>query len=105
MISKIQKEHRIWQERNFGPPSTSESLIGITEELGELSHAFLKNKQGIRLNEDHEANMEDAVGDLLIYLISFCTSKGYDLDKILQKTWDQVKQRDWILYPNNGKTE
>ncbi len=73
MISKIQKEHRIWQARNFGSPSAQDSLIGISEELGELSHAFLKDKQGIRLNEDHEANMEDAVGDLLIYVFSFCT--------------------------------
>lgn len=105
MIKKVQEEHRVWQARNFGPPSTGDSLVGITEELGELSHAFLKNKQGIRLNENHEENMRDAVGDLLIYLISFCTSKGYDLEEVLEDTWEQVKQRDWIEFPNNGKTE
>lgn len=105
MIKQIQKEHAIWQKRNFGPPSTQDSLTGITEELGELSHAFLKDKQGIRLNENHEENMQDAVGDLLIYLISFCSSKGYDLESILKKTWAEVSQRDWVKYPNNGKNK
>jgi NTP pyrophosphatase (non-canonical NTP hydrolase) len=105
ILKKVQVEHEAWQLHNFGFPSVVESLIGITEELGELSHAYLKNRQGIRLNENHEEKMKDAVGDLLIYLIAFCEAKGFDLEDILQKTWDEVRQRDWIKFPNNGKTE
>ena len=105
ILKKVQDEHRSWQLHNFGPPSVVESLIGVTEELGELSHAYLKNRQGIRLNENHEEKMKDAVGDLLIYLIAFCEAKRFDLEDILQKTWDEVRQRDWVKFPNNGKTE
>jgi len=105
ILKKVQDEHKIWQVYNFGPPSDVESLVGITEELGELSHAYLKKRQNIRKNEDHEAKMKDAVGDLLIYLIGFCTAKEFDLEEILKDTWDQVKQRDWVKFPINGKSE
>ncbi len=105
ILKKVQEEHRVWQLLNFGPPSDVESLIGVTEELGELSHAYLKKRQNIRKNEDHEAKMSDAVGDLLIYLIGFCNAKNFDLEEILEETWSQVSQRDWVKFPNNGKSE
>lgn len=105
LVSNIQAEHKQWAEYNFGEISTAESLIGMSEELGELSHAYLKKRQNIRTNEDHEENMRDAIGDLLIYLLGFCNSKGYDASEILEKTWDSVKQRDWVNFPHNGMTE
>ena len=58
----------IWQRKNFGEPNTNHMILGVTEEVGELCHAELKQQQGIRNNEDHVANQKDAVGDILIYL-------------------------------------
>lgn len=69
--------------------------MGVAEEVGELSHAHLKQHQGIRLEEDHEAKARDAVGDILIYLADYCNAREFSLQDCLDKAWDEVKQRDW----------
>src|SRR5688572_17945800 len=51
-----QKEVVAWGKRNFGEQPAHRFLLGMLEELGELSHAHLKQEQGIRgTNEEHEA--------------------------------------------------
>jgi NTP pyrophosphatase (non-canonical NTP hydrolase) len=102
-LNKIQKEHREWQFKNFGKVPIEESFMGMVEELGELSHAILKERQGIRVNENHEENAIDAIGDIIIYIISLCNSKDWDLETIIETTWDSVKERDWIKYPETGR--
>jgi NTP pyrophosphatase (non-canonical NTP hydrolase) len=105
MLKDIQEQHQKWQKRNFGEIPPEDSLIGIMEELGELSHSFLKQKQGVRFNEDHNKNMRDAIGDIVIFLISFCSSKGWDFEEVVFLVWQEVKRRDWIKYPRNGRAE
>ncbi len=106
----IQEEHAAWLERNF-PDSisvsgTDRSFKGLVEELGELAHHSLKMEQGIRgTPEEHLAEMKDAVGDLYIFLNSYCTSQGWNLGDIIKETWDEVKKRDWIAFPKDGLTE
>ena len=81
-------------------------MHGATEELGELSHAFLKHKQKIRgyTNEAaYQAEAEDAVGDLIIYLADFCARNGLDLGRAVSETWAKVKQRNWQANPTTGK--
>ena len=65
-------------------------------------HHFLKDSQGIRDNEDHRAEMEDAVGDILIFLFSFCSQEGILVSEALADTWSKVSKRDWVKYPENG---
>lgn len=74
----------------------------MQEELGEISHAFLKDHQEIRGNEDHYDAMIDGVGDLVVYLAGFCNSVGIDLDAAVRETWAIVKERDWVKYPETG---
>lgn len=60
-----------WVAYNF-PTQTGtgiDSVFGVIEEIGELTHAYLKNKQGIRGNENHIENMKDSIGDATVYLL------------------------------------
>lgn len=108
-IRQIQKEHRQWGELNF--PKTIDNplfqLLGVQEEVGELSHAELKKAQGIRHTaQECDEMARDAVGDIIIFLMSYCTAKGWDLHEIVDETWDEVIQRDWVKFrKDNGLEE
>ena len=88
------------------PDSQEEQdFMKIVEKLGDLSHALLKLKQGIRGTPDElEDKARDAVGDILIYLMNFCSEKEWDMAAILQETWKEVSERDWILNNQTGRT-
>jgi NTP pyrophosphatase (non-canonical NTP hydrolase) len=78
--------------------------MGLVEEVGELSHALLKQKQGIRGSaDDHEAAAKDAVGDIVIFLANLCSARGWDMDQIVIDTLAEVVGRDWKRYPDSGK--
>jgi NTP pyrophosphatase (non-canonical NTP hydrolase) len=95
MLKNLQNAHAIWQHNNFPNAEKWECLAGLTEELGELAHAHLKMHQGIRKNEDHLASQKDAVGDIVIYLLGYCTLNGLDIDECIESAWDEVSKRDW----------
>jgi NTP pyrophosphatase (non-canonical NTP hydrolase) len=103
-LKDYQERHDKWQKHNFGGKHGSgyRPLLGVVEEVGELAHAHLKAEQGIRNNENHEANKKDAVADIIIYLSDYCTGQGIDLEKTLKETWDQVLKRDWKTNPNTA---
>ena len=101
-LTQLQGEARDWQRKNFGKIPAWQPLLIIVEELGELAHSYIKREQGIRLQESHEANMRDAVADVVIGVASFCAAEGIDLDAEVEKTWALVKQRDWKKNPNDA---
>lgn len=45
--------------------------------------------------ERSEAKRDDAVGDVLIYLLDFCSRHGIDMEKTLEETLTTVLARDW----------
>ena len=94
-LDKFQAEHHVWQSHNFPGFQVWEVLLGLGEEVGELFHAHLKQHQGIRLNEDHDAMARDAVGDIMIFLAGYCNARGWKLSEILDETWAEVKTRKW----------
>lgn len=133
MLDQIQKEIEVWTEYNFGNRGVGEQwqqLLGLIEECGELagvvseegyidengnmlklqnavgklSHCFLKRSQGIR-KKDYDAGIKDAVGDIMVYLLNFCNKEGISVETCLEETWNEVKKRDWIKFPKNGRTE
>ena len=103
-LSQLQSERRAWVERNFpGTSGLNESILGMTEELGELAHAVLKRHQGIRGSaEEHSAAIEDAVCDLIIFACGVADAEGFDLGQAVHDTWQQVKNRDWVNQPLDG---
>jgi NTP pyrophosphatase (non-canonical NTP hydrolase) len=94
-IRSITKEIKVWNKRNFPAAQPWEPLLGVQEEVGELSHAFLKQHQNIRNEENHFADMVDAVGDIFIFLANFCWQNDIDMQDAIISTWLKVRQRDW----------
>ncbi len=108
-IGVMQRKHRAWSIKNFGGWNRSgeRSLLGVTEELGELCHLVLKRAQGIRKLEDvvYESEVRDAVGDIVMFLMDFCSREEIEIDQCIQQAWDEIKDRDWKKFPKNGRTE
>jgi NTP pyrophosphatase (non-canonical NTP hydrolase) len=100
-IVALQHEHNKWLNHNFPNQRAHEPLLGLMEEVGELAHAHLKSAQGIR-EIDAEMDKVDAVGDIFIYLMSYCNSNNIDLDKAIAVTWERVSARDWQTDPKRG---
>lgn len=105
-ILEMQEQHRQWAQHNFPKTLPHQPLLGIVEEVGELSHAHLKNEQGIRGSAVlHCLAKEDAVGDIMMYLFHYCELNGLTLSACINTAWNEIKTRDWIKFPKNGKTE
>lgn len=83
-VRRIMAEQKDWSISNFGPvtaDNVNDPLLGIIEELGELSRAVLKKKQGIRgTAKEHDAAAFDAVGDMLIFTIDAANRTGTPID-------------------------
>lgn len=106
-----------WSEKNFPHDSSAEKVLGIVEEMGELtesfmrlnhlvmagarlSHLSLKKKQGIRYTEDElRLLIFDAVGDIMIYLADFCSKEGISMEAAFERTAKEVLERDWAANP------
>lgn len=102
-LKRIQAEHSDWATRNFNNKKPYQPILGAAEEIGELSHAYLKMEQGIRgTKEEHLANMKDAVADCTIFLIDLCNQMGWDYEELLTETWNHVKKRDWKKDAHQG---
>ena len=103
-LRQLQDEQRPWVAHNFAGRHPYYPLLGAMEELGELSHAHLKALQGIRgTPEEHHAAKVDAVADIIIFLSDYCTAEGIDLQDAVERTWAEVRKRDWKADPMHGK--
>lgn len=77
--------------------------MGMSEELGELAHALLKRAQKIRgTHAAHTSAAQDAIGDILVYILAMCEFQGWDASAILSETWSRVARRDWKRFPVDG---
>jgi NTP pyrophosphatase (non-canonical NTP hydrolase) len=77
----LQSQVGDWSRRNFPNNSPADPFYGIVEEVGELSHAILKARQGIRgTKAEHEAAERDAIGDIVIYLADFAGRNELELE-------------------------
>jgi len=109
-IARIQGERAVWSRHNFPNAGAKEHALGVCEEAGELAHAVLKlapgTADGHSIRGDKAALLDeaaDALGDLLIYACGVATDLGLSLSDCVNAAWDEVKERDWIKYPTNGK--
>jgi NTP pyrophosphatase (non-canonical NTP hydrolase) len=102
-LTDLQNEVEAWNDKNFPARKLYMSLLGVSEEVGELCHAHLKLEQGIRGNPfDLRAQAFDAIGDIVIFLAAYCADNGYSLHDCIWSTWDTVSKRDWVADPANG---
>jgi NTP pyrophosphatase (non-canonical NTP hydrolase) len=101
VLARVQVEHAAWVRENF-PMSMADpedAFRGMVEELGELAHARRCHHQKIRGMDDFHAFRaaeEDALGDIQVFWIDYCTKAGYDAAKVLNKVWTEtVRKRQW----------
>lgn len=98
-LATLQSEHAAWLADRFGhhgdrlPDMT---FAGIVEEVGELAHHHLKQQQGTHESDSkHEAGAKDAVGDIVIFLCGYCTSRGWSIAEIVEAVWANVQTREY----------
>ena len=70
-------------------------LLGIVEETGEMVTAVM--------DMNRKEDVEDAIGDLQVFLLHLCEVSGYNADAALKGVWSKVRQRDWKKNKENGK--
>lgn len=110
VLEKIQMERAEWCRYNFPHSTAKDHTLGVCEEAGELAHAVLKMNPGTKDDTPIRGTeiklMEgaaDALGDLLIYACGVATDLGLSLSDCFQAAWNQVKDRDWVKYPETGR--
>lgn len=95
-LDELQNEVAKWSRKNFGSQISDNPLFGVCEEVGELCHAHLKGKQGIRHTPTEIRDMKlDAIGDIIIYLADYCERENLDLSLAIDVAWTVVSKRDW----------
>ena len=86
---EMQKEQIAWSEKNFGKQPAHRPLLGIIEELAELSAAW---------DAKDKPEIIDAVGDVGVYMLDYCGKRGW----AMQDLWDlrfQGLDAYWSLMP------
>lgn len=96
-VELIQKESGEWRQDAYPDTANIElQALGVCEEAGELAHAVLKFKQGIR-GYDKEKTAEevaDAIGDIFIYACGVADHLGINVVDSIVKAWQHVKSRN-----------
>lgn len=73
-------------------------IIYINKHISNIA-TFNETRAGIH-------NIQIGVIQRLLAIINhYCKLNDFDLLTIVNEVWEQVKLRDWKLYPINGKTE
>ena len=105
-LKEIQTEQVAWLKHNFPEFDSQKSyqaLLGVVEEVGELSHAHLKREQNIRgTAEELDEKGKDAIGDIIIFLLAYCSAKSWDCEEIVNEVWSRVGKRDFVSDPLEG---
>lgn len=75
--------------------SPHEELLHLTYFVGELSRAHM---------EQVRIRVGPATSCIVLHLRRYCHARGWDYDLIVRRTWNGVRQRDWIKFPHDGLT-
>jgi NTP pyrophosphatase (non-canonical NTP hydrolase) len=110
-FKQLQEEVAEWSTKNFPdtkflPTGDLQPLLGVQEEVGELSRARLKGIQKIRGTASEWRDAEvDAVADILVYLADYCGRRDIDMQQAIESVWAKVvKKRNWVANPESGVT-
>jgi len=91
LVADIADEIRDWSTRNFPRNTPEEPLLGMGEELGEIKHALLKIRQGIRGTPDElRAELADAIGDFIIFMLDYTWRREIDVSNMLEMAYTRA---------------
>lgn len=72
--------------------STAQLLKGISE-MGELADAQVKGNRQDKI---------DAVGDVLVCLVNYCSMEGITLNEAMKQAWGEIKDRKGRMVPGGA---
>ncbi len=89
-------------------------LLGVMSHVGlphitpvlspprDLSHAIRKLSGAVGKLSEHPS--KERIALVMYYAKAYCRLRGWDFTAIVTDTWREVKQRDWVMYPEDGLT-
>lgn len=96
-LSTLQQRVHDWRKKAYPDTRGIElQALGVAEESGELCHAVLKYKQGIRGYDFAKTHDEvgDAIGDIIIYAMGVADQLDISVEEALYKTVEHVINRN-----------
>ncbi len=97
-LDDLQARVAVWKSKNFGVMPDTLHAAKLLEEAGEAGHAIVRlyhQEQGKKVNPKSEANLRDALGDIVIVLMNIANNHGWLLSEVIQDTLDEVLARDY----------
>jgi NTP pyrophosphatase (non-canonical NTP hydrolase) len=111
-LNEIQKKLWEWENKHFpdaiGFPE--QQVLGMCEEVGEISHMILKSIQKYRegrhgLTEEVKAEIADGVHDTFVYGLQLLSELRIDIEPGFTETVKKVLERDWNKSREETKNE
>lgn len=96
-LATLQMRVHDWRKKAYPDTRGIElQALGVAEESGELCHAVLKFKQGIRGYDFEKTHDEvgDAIGDIIIYAMGVADQLDISIEEALYKTVEHVINRN-----------
>ena len=100
-INEIQSYIKaIMEIRGFNKEKTSDKILLLIEEVGELAKAIRKNENKLGIDKTKECNyssVESEVADVFIVLLSICDILNIDLFKVFLDKEEENIKRTWSV--------
>ena len=100
-INEIQSYIKeVMQIRGFNKEKSSDKILLLVEEVGELAKAIRKNENNLGIDKTKEYNyssIESEIADVFIVLLSICDILNIDLLKAFLDKEEENIQRIWAV--------
>ena len=110
LLNKLSKESsineiqnyikKIMEIRGFNKEKSSEKILLLIEEVGELAKAIRKNENKLGIDKTKEYNyssIESEIADVFIVLLSICYILNMDLLKVFLEKEEENIKRTWSI--------
>ena len=100
-INEIQSYIKeVMQIRGFNKEKSSDKILLLVEEVGELAKAIRKNENNLGIDKTKEYNyssIESEIADVFIVLLSICDILNIDLLKAFLNKEEENIKRVWLV--------
>ena len=100
-INEIQSYIKeVMQIRDFNKEKSSDKILLLVEEVGELAKAIRKNENNLGIDKTKEYNyssIESEIADVFIVLLSICDILNIDLLKAFLNKEEENIKRIWLV--------
>ena len=100
-INEIQSYIKeVMEIRGFNKEKSSDKILLLVEEVGELAKAIRKNEKKLGIDKTKEYNyssIESEIADVFIVLLSICDILNIDLLKVFLEKEEENIKRTWSM--------